>query len=414
MNTMPEIPDKVRDEIESLPHVVGTGIGKKRIGGQKTDETSLVVFVDRKRPETELAENERVPRTVNLDDGTTSTDVQQVGDVTTQAMVDPVDRQSERTDRYRPAPAGVSVAHPSVSAGTLGSTALETADGETVVLTNAHVAAPQEEASEGDALLQPGPADGGSEGDDIGSLSDWSEISPDEPNTTDSALVSITPDDIESEILGIGSLTGFGEPDIEGNEEYVKSGRTTGVTSGDLRSRDARIRVGGYYDERVVFEGVDVFGPMSAGGDSGSLIGIEDGEGFTATNLLFAGSDQSTIAVPMPAVEEEHGELTPLEGQGGDGGSGRGGEDGSMRFSERVRDRLEDGYGADAVEADGEDFRVAAWPLDLVVIATGDLGTGVERARKATGDAVVLAVPEGTKGEVTDIPAGIAVVSVAP
>lgn len=309
---------EVRDKIESLPHVVGTGVGKKRVGGQKTDETSLVVFVNRKVPDTDLAEPERIPRTIDLDDETTSTDVQQVGDITTQAVVDPVDRQSQRTGQYRPAPAGVSVAHPLVSAGTLGSTTLETADGEMVVLTNAHVAAPQKQASEGDLLLQPGPADGGSEDDDIGALSEWSEINPNEPNTTDSALVTVDPDDIEPEILGIGPLTGFDEPDIDTNEEYVKSGRTTGVTSGDLRSRDARVRVGGYYDEPVIFEGVDVFGPMSASGDSGSLIGLDDGDGFTATDLLFAGSDQSTIGIPMSAVENKHGELTPLEREDGE------------------------------------------------------------------------------------------------
>lgn len=404
---MPDVPQEIRDEIESLPNVVGTGVGKKRVGGQKTDETSLVVFVDRKVPETELDENERVPETVDLDGDTTSTDVQQVGDVTIQAMVDPVDRQSERTDRYRPAPAGVSVAHPSVSAGTLGSPALETADGETVVLTNAHVAAPQEEASEDDPLLQPGPADGGDEDDDIGALSEWSDISPDEPNTTDSALVAVDSDDIEPEILGIGPLADFGEPDVEGDEEYVKSGRTTGVTTGDLRSRDARIRVGGYYDEPVVFEGVDVFGPMSAGGDSGSLIGIED-DGFTATNLLFAGSDQSTIGVPMSAVENEHDELTPLDGEAGDGGGG--GEE-PTGFSERVRDRLETEYGADAIEDDGEVLRVAAWPLSMAVIAAEDPARGIERAR-GEGDVSAVVVPEGTGGDLPPVPAGVAVVPV--
>jgi hypothetical protein len=46
--------------------------------------------------------------------------------------------------------------------------------------------------------------------------------------------------------------------------------------------------VNGYYDSRTAFEGVDVFGPMSAGGDSGSLTGIVDGGEFRATDLLFA------------------------------------------------------------------------------------------------------------------------------
>lgn len=401
---MVNVPQSVREQLESLPHVVGTAVGKKRVGGRKTDETCVVVFVDEKRPETELAGEDIVPESVDCDGETLSTDVQQVGDITAQS-VPAIDRQSERTDRYRPAPAGVSIAHPNVSAGTLGSTVLETENDETVVLTNAHVAAPQEEASEGDPILQPGPADGGEEGDDIGALSEWSDISPDEPNTTDSALVGVDSDDIESEILGIGPLAGFSEPDIDAEEEYVKSGRTTGVTTGDLRGRDARIEVGGYYDEPVVFEGVDVFGPMSAGGDSGSLIGIED-DGFRATNLLFAGSDESTIAVPIPAVEDEHGALTPSEG--GDGGGGNDGGD----FRERVRDRLEAEY--ETIEDANGVFRVEAWPLSLSVIASEEPIEGVERARSAEGDAVVVAVPAGTESEIPRVPAGVSVVPIDP
>lgn len=416
---MANVPQSVRDRLESLPHVVGTAVGKKRVGGQKTDETCVVVFVDRKLPETQLVEQERVPKTVDCDGETLSTDVQQVGDVSTQA-IPAVDRQSERTDRYRPAPPGVSIAHPSVSAGTLGSPVLETEDGERVVLTNAHVAAPVKEASEGDPILQPGPADGGEppagwesssalrsdggEDDAIGTLSEWSDIGPDEPNTTDSALVAVDSEDIEGEILGVGPLSGFAEADID-EEEYVKSGRTTGVTTGDLRGRDARIQVGGYYDEPVVFEGVDVFGPMSAGGDSGSLIGIRDDE-FRATNLLFAGSDESTIGVPMSAVEAEHGELHPVGGDEGDG------DGGPSDFRGRVRERLESEYAS--VEDDGDAFRIEAWPLSLTVIASEKPAEGIERAREATSDAVVLVVPTGIEVELPAVPAGVAVVPVDP
>lgn len=402
---MTTVPQSVRDRLESLPHVVGTAVGKKRVAGRKTEETCVVVFVDRKLPAAQLAEGERVPATVDCDGDILPTDVQQVGDVSTQSLP-AVDRQSERTGRYRPAPPGVSIAHPAVSAGTLGSPVLETEDGERVVLTNAHVAAPRE-ASEGDPILQPGPADGGGEEDDvIGALSEWSEIGPDEPNTVDSALVAVDSDDVGKEILGIGPLAGFSEPDIDTEEEYVKSGRTTGVTTGDLRGRDARIRVRGYHAEPVVFEGVDVFGPMSAGGDSGSLIGVQD-DGFRATDLLFAGSGESTIGAPISAVEAEHGELRPV-GESEDG-TGDGAPD---DFRGRVRQRLEAEY--DAVEDDSEGFRVEAWPLSLTIIASDDPAEGIERARKAPGDAVVLVVPVGTETEIPAVPAGVAVAPVDP
>jgi hypothetical protein len=304
---MPDVPPEVRERLESLPHVVGTAVGKRRVDGERTDETCLIVFVDRKVPESELAEDERIPETVEFDGERVSTDVQQVGDVTALA-VDP-SPEAARTERRRPAPGGVSLAHPTLTAGTMGSTVVETEDGTAVVLTNAHVAAPAEEANEGDPILQPGPEDDGeAPGDAIGELHEWSEIGAEAPNRSDSALVAVDPDDVDSEILGVGPLVGFSEPDVDADERYTKSGRTTGVTTGELRGRDARIQVGGFGDGIAVFEGVDVFTGMGARGDSGSLIGIADG-GFTATNLLFAGGADGTVGVPMGAVEAEHGEL---------------------------------------------------------------------------------------------------------
>lgn len=318
-----------------------------------------------------------------------------------------------------------------MSAGTLGSPPLETDDGETVVLTNAHVAAPMGQATAGDPILQPGPEDGGeppegwrssseagSDGDEvdsvadtIGTLSEWSEIGPNGPNTTDSALVDVDPNDVKRTILGVGPLVGFTDTDIEADEEYIKSGRTTGVTTGDLRGRDTRIRVGGFGPEPVVFEGVDLFGPMSARGDSGSLIGIDDPDngGFTATNLLFAGSDEATIGVPMASIEGEHGTLTPLgDADGDETGDGKQ----PIGFHDRVRDRLEAEY--DAVEEVGRAFRTRTWPLDLVVIATEDPAMGVERARGIDADVVALLVPTGSETEPPEIPSGIVVVPVDP
>lgn len=51
---------------------------------------------------------------------------------------------------------------------------------------------------------------------------------------------------------------------------------------------------------------------MSTQGDSGSLIGIPREDGFYATHLLFAGSDRATLAIPIDAVEAEHGTLISL------------------------------------------------------------------------------------------------------
>ncbi|WP_435064642.1 hypothetical protein [Halobaculum sp. EA56] len=422
-----EIPDAVRDDIESRANVVGTCRGPKRVGARPTDEECLVVLVRRKVPKAQLDPGDVIPETVEIDGETVRTDVQEVGDLRSQATATRPAAPG-RKERVRPAPAGVSLGHPEITAGTLGSPPLETEDGRTVVLTNAHVAAPIGEAETGDDVLQPGPADGGGDGDAIGTLAAYSEIDPDAPNTTDSALVAVDPDDVTGTVLGVGPFAGFAEPTTDAT--YTKSGRTTGVTTGDLRGRDGRVRVGGYHEEPTVFEGVDVFGPMSAGGDSGSLIGIVEGGAFRATDLLFAGSDRSTIGAPIPAVEAEHGELTPLstggtgDGGGGDGGGtgdggDGGGSDGDAGFAAAVGRRLRAAYGEAAVEA-GTDvaFRVEGPVRAAVAVAAaeGDLAPAAGRAVAAAGPGVApaLAYPSGVESDALDRIGGrVALVPVA-
>ncbi|WP_331235346.1 hypothetical protein [Natronorarus salvus] len=403
-----DVPREVRERLEALPHVIGTCIGKRREQGCKTDETCLVVLVKEKVPDAQLDPDDRIPETIDLDGVTVRTDVQQVGDVTVQAVVEERDRQG----RLRPAPGGVSGGHPEITTGTMGSTALETEGGETVVLTNAHVAAPVEVAEEGDAFLQPGVADGGDEGDAIGELVGWSEVREDEPNESDSALVAIDPGDIDDEILGVGALVGWTEADIDEDEEFTKGGRTTGVTTGDLRGVDGRIEVGGFFDRPVTFEGLDIYGPLSAGGDSGSLIGVLEGEGFRAASLLFAGSDEATLGVPMRTVEEVHGELTPVERGDGNGGEDDGPGDDPDELVERVRARLESAFDEGAVtEGEGVAFRVAAWPVGLAVaVAEGDVDEAVGRAAAAAIDGVVPVVV--TEGSELETRAGVQVVPI--
>ena len=369
---MDHIPDEVRDDLESRPNVVGTAKGRKRVGDRPTDEDAVIVLVRRKLPESQLADGDRVPETVEVKGEEVKTDVQEVGDVRTQATAgsgaagETGEKRPNRKRRWRPVPAGVSVGHPSVSAGTMGTPPLETEDGTTVTLTNRHVAAPVGEADVGDDLLQPGPADGGTADSDVGDLRDWSEVSEEGPNRSDSAIVEVDDETIADYVLGVGPLVGWTE--VERDATYTKSGRTTGVTTGELRARDARIRVDGYYGTPTVFVGVDVFGPMSAGGDSGSVIGLERDDGLHGTDLLFAGSDRSTIGIPIETVQEIHGNLTPVHPDGdggGDGGSGDGGPTGGFRG--RVEERLREEYG-ERVAAGGEaDFRVDAWPVDLSV-----------------------------------------------
>jgi hypothetical protein len=372
------IPESVRDDLESRANVVGTAVGTRRVNGRPTGEETIIVLVSRKQPSDQVSSEDLVPKTVEIDGQDTRTDVQEIGEPRIQAVeTQPVERRPNRKQRWRPAPAGVSFGHPEVTAGTLGSPPLLNENGDTVVLTNSHIAAPIDAASKGDSIYQPGPADSGTEEDTLGTLREWSEISQTESNTTDSAVVSVDRDVMKNTVLEIGSLVsigdGGGSPPSDTRATYTKSGRTTGVTTGSQRGYDARVKVRGYYDEPVVFEGVGVFSPMSAGGDSGSLIGIKRDDGFHATHLLFAGSDRTTLGIPLSAVQDEHGTLKPIESNQKE-----------RSFREQVRRALVDGYGPSAVTDAGEDsdFLVTTpfVRLSVVVARGGAMFDAVGRA----------------------------------
>jgi predicted ATP-dependent Lon-type protease len=79
-----------------------------------------------------------------------------------------------------------------------------------------------------------------------------------------------------------------------------KSGRTTGFTTGEITVIEATVTVCYGSGKDAVFENQLIMGPMSQGGDSGSLI-VAAGS-LQAVGLLFAGSEQSTIANPIQAV----------------------------------------------------------------------------------------------------------------
>lgn len=338
-----DIPEDIRREIEEHANVVGEGIGLEQTDEEGlTDRVAVVVFVEKKLDESELDESDVLPETIEIDGEELPVDVQEVGVVRAQETVgvappgaDPLavhdvvplemDENADvqaavegfgRVKKMRPAPAGVSIGHPDVTAGTLGSSPLRTRHGKTVFLTNNHVAAASGDASVGDPVLQPGKFDGGTLQDGIGTLLEFSTITfgSNGKNVSDSALVEIVPDHVQTDLFEL-------QEDIRGWEEavvgqfYTKTGRTTGVTRGRCIARNVNIGVNFGSKGIANFVGLDAFEDMSAGGDSGSIIGIERPEGFYGTSLLFAGSSQATFAVPMSTVQQVHGRLIPMSSQ---------------------------------------------------------------------------------------------------
>ena len=108
----------------------------------------------------------------------------------------------------------------------------------------------------------------------------------------------INDEDVLDEILNIGEISGTAEATL--GMAVRKSGRTTGYTTGTINTIEATVSVNYGPGQVATFENQLVAGPMSEGGDSGSL--IVDANSQQAVGLLFAGSTQSTIFSPIQAV----------------------------------------------------------------------------------------------------------------
>jgi hypothetical protein len=223
------------------------------------------------------------------------------------SAVTPADLQR----RVRPLRPGLSVAHPSVTAGTLGG--FVRVGGRRAILSNNHVLAASDAAEVGDAVLQPGPADGGTAGDRVATLSGVVRLA-DGPNLVDAA-VAVLDDGVEADPGGYpgGPLaaTVAGGDEVDPDELVEKLGRTTGHT----RGRITAVEVDGVgvqyddgvhtFDDQVEIEGLT--GAFSAGGDSGSVIWRSRDR--APLGLLFAGSTEGgtagggvTFANPLATV----------------------------------------------------------------------------------------------------------------
>jgi len=136
--------------------VIGVGIGPKESGGVYTNQLSLVALVERKQADAALSADDKVPSQL---DGLV-TDVQEIGVVRAQ-------NTGPRSRWRNIIPAGVSVGHYLVSAGTLGAIVYDQQTNFRYLLSNNHVLANSNYANLGDPILQPGATDGGMNPQDV-------------------------------------------------------------------------------------------------------------------------------------------------------------------------------------------------------------------------------------------------------
>ena len=221
-----------------------------------------------------------------------------------------------RTSVVRPVPGGVSIGHPTITAGTHGVSLRFL--GINAGLSNNHVLAAGStfqtpRANIGDPIYQPGPHDGGKEVDQVGTLAWYNPIDLQGSNLIDAALWEpTTPDLMSEEVLDIGVPSGIGTVSV--GEVVQKSGRTTGYKSAEVIDVNATISVN-YGDFKADFHNQIITDIMGGPGDSGSA--LFDMAGPNLVGLLFAGSNYVTVHNHIGNVLNAIG---PIVNGGGAGG----------------------------------------------------------------------------------------------
>lgn len=318
----------------SHPTIIAVYEGFKYVKGQRTPERCIVFGVKAKQPRTELPYGEEIPA--------------RFGIVRTDVIETPEFKALALTQRLRPCPAGLSVGHVAITAGTFGAPVKRGASDDWLILSNNHVLANSNTAAIGDEIVQPGKHDGGTApADRLATLEDfvainfdgaqlpgkknttaarawWSavkavgnfgarsvgcpyrvhvsphQITQPSPNLVDAAIARpLDQADLAPVVHQRGPIVGI--RDAELGMTVVKTGRTTGPTSGMVEGINGDVQVSygagqiARFTNQVFIRGEGGV-EFSAGGDSGSAILAPTEEGLFLCGLLFAGGSGQTIA----------------------------------------------------------------------------------------------------------------------
>ena len=275
----------------------GYAVGRKRTGNKALEDLAVTVFVNKKLSLRRLPLANRIPQVIRLPDDRARGGVLEFITDVQEARFSSL----ENTGRMRPARSGISIGHVDITAGTLGGLVHDRETGAVVILSNNHVLANSNDGSAGDAILQPGPADGGVlPRDHIAALTRFAQIdfAANAQNRVDAAIATpFDASDVLWHTVDIGAGTpsearSLAESDL--GARVKKTGRTTGHTEGFVEALFATVQVkydlfkkATFVDQIIVSEAPGA-AAFSNGGDSGSLVYDADNR---CVGLLFAGSE---------------------------------------------------------------------------------------------------------------------------
>jgi len=312
MNKM-DLVREAKKTVESAHYsnVEGIFIGYKVKEGKRTKELAVLVYVDKKLPESQLHPADIIPKTLNVSGKNVKTDVIQSGKFKALKLI----------DDSMPVKPGYSIGHPDITAGTLGFFAER--NGKTCLISNAHVIANTNKGKIGDPTYYPGPYDGGREVNTVAHLVATIPIemlASDCPffnacvnglnrlakffkrksripkpisqavNVVDCAASEMMPGvEIDKNIPNIGKPIGIVEAEL--GMKLQATGRTTEYTQGEVTGVEGTAQVS-YGTEGSATFGDQIMSDIRIeGGDSGS-VALHDTE---LVGLRFAGGAGVTI-----------------------------------------------------------------------------------------------------------------------
>ena len=203
--------------------VTGVDIGYKYSGGERTDEITLRIHVREKIPLSLLPAAEVLPSEI---DGV-PIDVIQGNYAPSTNGIPTLAARRHRRGTIQP---GISISHHLGTAGTIGALVFDRGDGRACILSNKHVLAEAVLAETGDQILQPGRIDGGRRDVDaiarlrrtyLGVKGDAAIAVLNDTRQTDSRQYGTNAEISRMRRAAVG-------------DKVTKSGRTTGVTEGDV------------------------------------------------------------------------------------------------------------------------------------------------------------------------------------
>lgn len=293
------------------PNISSIGVGHKISNGKRTKELCIQFTVNSK-PEVagtlpEGMQTNFIPESIDVDGETIPTDVLERSYEASYTIVGSesiTEAVSQRKIRQDPMFPGISVCHPSGTAGTIGLIVYDVETGAPCMLSNWHVLHTPNGAI-GDTVVQPGPFDDNDVSNNAAGVLIRSHLGA----AGDCAIARIEDRDFTTDIFDLGKTpTQIAEVDID--DRVVKSGRTTDVTRGIVRRVDvmASINYGGHVGSEIIggFEieplpGAGADHEISMGGDSGSAWMIANRNGSSTD--IFAGLH---FAGESPSNPDEH------------------------------------------------------------------------------------------------------------